>query len=219
MKTFVYGSFVAIALTIASGVVQGLLSNRWGGSDLDRQIGAKLESLPEQFANWELKKSSALDKDAIDQLEPYGYIQREYVNRRSGASIGVLILVGPSGPISVHTPEVCFESRDHQQLGERVKISIPARDREDTIWKTTFRLSGVDGRLLNIYYAWSTGGHWQAAENPRFSLATRPYLYKIQITNQTPKENGDDRGPTADAAMEFLTDIIPILQNYLKKAS
>jgi hypothetical protein len=219
MKKIVLGTLLTIALTIASGILQGSLSNRWGISDLQRQAGAKLEGCPEQFAVWEMKKSEKLDQNAIDQLEPFGYLQRVYVNRNNGTVVGVTVLLGPTGPIAAHTPEVCYAGRDHEQLGEREKVVIPNGDGKDSVWKTSFRMKGVDAQLQNTYYAWSSGDHWVAAENPRFSYATEPSLYKIQLSNVVSAEGFKKSGPQADPAIQFLADFLPALQKHLDKSA
>ena len=190
------------------------MSNRWGVSDLRRQAAAKLESFPEKFGDWEMKRAFKLDRDSLNQLQPDGYFQRLYVNRVSGASVGVTVLLGPTGPISVHTPEVCYVGRDHEQVGDRHKIVISEKDGGESAWKTEFRLHGVDGQMQNIFYAWSAGDHWCAAETPRFSFATRPYLYKLQLASRIAADGFRD---SADPAIQFLTDFVPVLQDYLQK--
>ena len=207
------GMVITVGLTIASGAMQGRLSNRWGPSDTLRQAGAKIESLPQKFAAWEMKKAEKMGEDALNQLQPAGYIQRLYVNRDSGAAVSVTVMVGMSGPIAVHTPEICYGGRDHQQQGPRQAIDVPcATGGEETVWKTTFRMKGIDARMLNVYYAWSPGDHWVAAENPRFAYATKPLLYKIQLSSQVPSWLNDQ---AADPGLQFLIDFLPVLQKHL----
>ena len=81
-------------------MLQGMLSNRWGPSDALRRAGAKIEALPQKFAAWEMKKAEKMGEDALNQLQPAGYIQRLYVHRDSGAAVSVTVMVGMSGPIS-----------------------------------------------------------------------------------------------------------------------
>jgi hypothetical protein len=213
MKTVILGTTIIVVLTLASGVMQGKLSNRWGVSDHQRLAGDKLASFPETFGDWVMKASHRLDQDAVDQLEPYGYFQREYVNRTSGAAVYVTALLGPAGPISVHTPEVCYAGRDHRQIGERQRITIPGHDGDDFLWKTSFRLHGVDAQEQNIYYAWSVGGHWIAPDSPRLSFAAKPYLYKIQLSTSVRKGDGDS---TSDPAPGFAAELFPALKNYMQ---
>jgi hypothetical protein len=217
MNKIVLGTLLTVALTIAVGILQGSLSNRWGASDSQRQSGLKLESFPKKFADWQMEKAEELDQNSLDQLQPYGYLQRVYKNRKNDALVSVTVLLGPNGRISVHTPEVCFAGRNHEQIGERVKIRIPDKEGKDSIWKTSFRLQGVDAKQKNIYYGWSSGSHWDAADNPRISYATKPLLYKIQLSNDVSVESSKQAIPSADPAIQFLTDFFPVLQDYLEK--
>jgi hypothetical protein len=182
-------------------------------SDYQRLAGEKLASFPEKFDDWEVKTSHRLDQDAIDQLEPYGYFQREYVNRTTGAAVYVTALLGPTGPISVHTPEVCYAGRDHRQIGERQRITVPGKDGENSLWKTSFRLRGVDAQEQNIYYAWSVGDRWIAPDSPRLSFAAKPYLYKIQLS--TSVRTGDSES-TPDPAAGFAAELFPALKKYMQ---
>jgi hypothetical protein len=214
MNKIVLGTLLTVALTVAVGILQGSLSNRWGASDFQRQAGLKLEAFPKTFGEWEMVgKPEQLDQNSLDQLQPYGYLQRRYENRKSKAVVSMTVLLGPNGRISVHTPEVCFAGRNHEQLGERVKIRIPEKEGEDSVWKTSFRLQGVDAQLQNIYYSWSSGDHWDASENPRVSYATKPLLYKIQLSNIVSAESSLQ----ADPAILFLTDFFPALRKHLEK--
>ena len=214
MKTLLLGIVITVGLTIASGALQGMRSNRWGPSDTLQQAGAKVEAIPQNFAAWEMKKAEEMEPYSLDQLQPAGYIQRLYVNRDSGAAVNVTVMVGMSGPIAVHTPEICYGGRDHQQLGPRQATSVPcATGGEETVWKTTFRMKGIDAQELNVYYAWSPGGHWVAAENPRFSYAMKPLLYKIQLASQVPSWRNDK---ATDPGLQFLSDFLPVLQKYLR---
>lgn len=224
MKSLILGTVIMLGLTIASGAFYGIRSNRWGPSGTLREVGAKLESFPTNFAAWEMQKTERMGKEAIDQLQPAGYIQRLYVNRENGAMVSVTVMVGSSGPMAVHTPEICYGSRDHEQLGPRQAIRIPSvstgddknqEDKEyDTVWKTTFRMKGIDAQTMNIYYAWSPGDRWAAAENPRFTYASKPFLYKLLLANQVPA--GHNQKET-DPGLQFLIDFLPVLHQHLQR--
>jgi hypothetical protein len=217
MKNFVIGTLAVSVITVAAGMMQGSLSNRWGTSNSLRRAGDKLETLPSSFSVWEMKRSDKLENDALNQLQPAGYIQRAYLNRNNGAVITVTVLVGSSGPMSVHIPEICLGGRNHQPVGQRQKIAIPGKDGEDTFWKTTFQLNGVDAQMQNVYYAWRSGDHWVAAENPRYSFATKPFLYKIQLASRVPAEKSGESESAADPGLQFLGDFLPVLHNYVEQ--
>jgi hypothetical protein len=171
-----------------------------------------------------MQETEKMEKETLDQLQPAGYIQRLYVNRESGAAVSITVMVGSSGRMAVHTPEICYGSRDHEQLGLRQAIRIPFASEgfnknqtvkdHDAVWKTAFRLKGIDAQKMNIYYAWSTGDRWVAAENPRFFYASKPFLYKLQLANQVPAGNNEK---ATDPGLQFLIDFLPVLQEYIQR--
>jgi hypothetical protein len=217
IKTMWIGIAITFGITVGSGVLQGRLSNRWGPSHALQQAGANIEVIPQKFAAWEMKKAETMGEAALNQLQPTGYIQRLYVNRDSGASVNVMVIVGMSGPIAVHTPEICYGTQNNQLLGPRQATRVPcATGGEETVWKTTFRMKGIDAQVQNVYYAWSIGDHWVAADNPRFAYATKPLLYKIQLTSVVPSGLNDQ---ATDPGLQFLTDFLPVLQEHLRNSS
>jgi hypothetical protein len=217
MRTLLIGTVIVVGVTVASGVVQGMRSNRWGPSDTLLQAGARIKKVPQEFGAWEMAKDDKMDDAAFNVLQPAGYIQRLYFNRDSGEAIRVIVLVGKSGPLSVHTPEICLAGQDHQPQGPRQAITIPnATGGAETVWKTAFRMKGIDAQELDVYYAWSPGGHWSATESPRFAYATTPVLYKLQLSSQV---HSGSTGNACDPAIQFLTDFLPVLQQYLLSSS
>jgi len=205
---------LAMGLTVASGAAVGKMSNRWGPSQTSLAAARKLEEFPEQFGNWKLKSSERMSETAVKMLECSGYISRSYVNQKSGESVNVAVIVGPSGPISVHTPEVCFSSRDHETLESRKPTAVGASG--DQFWAMTFESNDVNANLIRVYYGWTPGNQWEATENPRFSFAACPYLYKMQLASHLPA--GTDLTNT-DPCKNFLEDFIPKIKSYLVDCS
>src|SRR5512140_3244808 len=98
-------------LTIFSGYLQGRLRNRWG-TPADLVAAAKLlEATPTEFGRWKLEKQTPLSENVARLLECAGYISGNYVDQATGEVVSVVVLLGPPGPISVHTPEICYSSR------------------------------------------------------------------------------------------------------------
>jgi hypothetical protein len=213
MKKYQYpiAVLVAIGLTVASGAVVGKMSNRWGPSDESRAAAKKLEQCPENFGNWELNSSEEFSDGVVNMLECSGYISRVYVNKDSGEKVHVAVILGPSGPIAVHTPEVCmFSSRDHKIVEPR-KATVVG-DSGDQLWAMTGERNDLTASLVRVYYGWTPGNQWAATDNPRVSLASCPYLYKIQIQTHLPA--GTDIADN-DPCKNFLKDFLPVLRKHL----
>jgi hypothetical protein len=207
----------AIAATAVAGVLHGRLSYRWGGTAAVAQLSQRLEAFPEQFAAWQLAESYEIEPEVIRMLQCQGYLNRRYVNRDTGASAHVAVTLGPAGPTAVHSPEVCYSSREFRILKNRTPQTIrDAAGDTSTVWSVAFESRGVDQDLLLVYYGWTTDGVWQAAENPRFDFAGQPHLMKIQLAVSLPAGTTlNDENP----CKSFLQDFIPALKEFVFRTS
>lgn len=173
---------LVLVLTAGGGVLHGRLSNRWGPPAAMVTAGARLSQLPTHFASWDEQSSQHLPESTRLMLECTGDSVRCYVNSATKSMVEATLLVGPAGPLAVHTPEICFSSRDYQAVGKRRRVTIiDSEGVEHKLWKIDFRRRDVDSSLVHVYYAWSVGGPWMAPDKPRYQLAGWPYLYKIQL--------------------------------------
>ena len=161
-----------------SGVIHGRLSHRWGPTRSSLEAAKKLKSFPEQFGDWKLESSDEMGKDVVEMLQCTGYFSRVYVNRKSGETVNVAVILGPPGQISVHTPEICYSSREFSIMGERKRVAIGnTPSARETFWHVDFqRKNSLQEDQLAVYYAWSTGGLWLASEDPRFQFRRRSLL-------------------------------------------
>lgn len=201
---------LVMGLTLVSGAVVGKMSNRWGPSQESLAAAKKLEEVPERFGNWELLSSGSMNESDVKMLECSGYISRSYVNQESGEVVKVFVILGSPGPISVHTPEVCYSSRANKSLETRKSVTVGASS--DQFWAMTFERTDLNADLVRIYYAWTPGNHWVASENPRISLASCRHLYKIQVESYLPA--GADLA-NSDPCKSFLEEFVPAMKNYL----
>lgn len=198
---------LAAALTIVSGLAFGWLDARWADTPDLAAIGSKLENLPDQCGDWTLVEHQGLADNARELLRCYGDTVRVYVNAKSGSRLTVAVLFGPRGPIAVHTPEICYSGQGVEQQAPRQRIELTSGGVEHQLWQTNF-LSKVDGQPeLEVFYAWSDGGSWQAAERPRYWLTDR--LYKIQLAGPPPSD-----GQTSES-LQFLELFLQQLQPQL----
>jgi len=202
-------AFAAIlTLTVTSGIVHGYLDARWTtGLDVDL-AASKLNDLPEQIGPWVLVSDHELAQSAQKQLQCYGYLNREYWKPASGDRVSVAVLFGPRGPIAVHTPEICYSSAGSTPIGTRVAETLEANGETAELWHIQFGRDTEPRPHLDVWYAWSDGGPWQAGEYPRFWLTDR--LYKIQLAG-VPGADGNEL-PCRD----FLTHFLPAVREAIE---
>ena len=215
MKQLVAAISVAIVagVTLVSGVIQGRMSERWGAPVDTEAIGKKLDGIPAQFGNWTLESREHVDDHVRSVLESSGDMYRVYVNQKTGEVIKAVIVLGPSGPIAVHTPEICYCSRAHTIVEKRRRVRVPTSESsEEEFWALTFQANNLDKDVLRTYYAWGTGGEWSAPKQPRFTFAGYPYLYKLQLASTLlPDADLGKRDP----CLEFLKEFVPAAKPYL----
>ena len=135
-----------------------------------------LRTMPKQLGDWQMTEEMDMGELTEEMLECAGHVTRRYVNRKSGARITMFIIVGPPGPIAVHTPEICFSSRDYEKYEQkRTQASFDSDEAEPhLLWQTAFRSKRITTDILDVYYAWSTGGTWQASRECSFPVWRRP---------------------------------------------
>jgi len=197
---------VALLITVTGGVWYGSYAQRWGPPADMVAASTKLEQLPRQFGEWSMVEEIPFNEATRNMLECAGHVNRRYINRATGQGVNLAIIVGPPGPTSVHTPEICFSSRAYEQQGQRSRWKLEeGAGAGDSFWTLDFTTQNVLADGLRIYYAWGRGTDWEASESPRFEFAAAPYLYKLQLA--APVAAGVGVG-AADVGKEFLQDFL-----------
>jgi hypothetical protein len=216
---FPFVGFLGLLLsTLGAGWLQGSLSDRWGPRPSAEIAADSLRRFPpSDVGNWRVRREVPLAPDAAQMLQSPAHIVRVYEHQQTGDSITVMVLLGPPGPIAVHTPEICYSSRDYTVDGERRVYSVKgASGGEHTLWDLALKANNLEGQSLRVLYGWSSGTHWEAARYARFAYGGLPHLYKLQLAIPTSSisKSGD-----FDPAQDFLANFIPQLQRSLVDAS
>jgi hypothetical protein len=187
-------ALAALALTLVTGLVYGRWTQRWEAPPSLKAAAARVEELPRELGPWQMKEEREMAPLVLETLRCEAHAHREYVNRDTGEVVHVALIVGPSGPTAVHTPEICFSSRYFEIADPREKTFFGANGDADSssLWMTRFRSQNAGAGELQVYYGWSTGGAWTASQSPRFEFGGSPLLYKIQVSAQM--------GPTVEGA-------------------
>src|SRR5260370_19734433 len=105
MSRFLF--LIAGAVLLVDGYVYGLWTGRWNDSNELAAATARLDRVPMNFGNWK-GEALELEPKVLEQAGFSGYVLRRYENTRTKAVVSLLVACGRSGPLSVHTPEVCY---------------------------------------------------------------------------------------------------------------
>jgi Protein of unknown function (DUF3485) len=197
----------AIALVISSGLVHGRWSHRRADAKALEAATARLSHLPETLGDWRGEPID-FDQRGLDRAGIAGLVARRYENRRTGASVSILLVCGHPGPIAVHGPEICYAGAGYEQVTPIVKRTLGDGD----FWMSHFRKQGpIEDPLLRIYWAWSAGDRWQAAESPRVQYAENSVLYKLYLLYDS-VASGERQGDGDDPCREFAEELLAALR-------
>ncbi|HWG42135.1 MAG TPA: exosortase-associated EpsI family protein [Gemmataceae bacterium] len=200
--------FVAIGL---SGFGHGLVTGRWNISEDPEQTAARLKSVPITVGDWDGQEDS-LDARDVEAADITGHLVRPYVNRRTGDRVTLLLVCGRPGPVSVHTPDVCYRATGYELMEQPAHYTSPTLP-DAEFWATRFqKVRAAVPEHLRIFYSWSAKGAWSAPENPRLTFFRQSVLYKLYVIRQmaSGEEPLED-----DPALAFLHVLMPELQKTL----
>jgi hypothetical protein len=204
----------ATLIVVASGVVQGLRTDRWAVSHELRDAVARIDLVPMSFGDW-AGQPTEIDRRQLEAADIAGGMTRRYVNRRDGRALDVLLVCGRPGPISVHTPDICYTGAGYVLRDGQVQAPLtygtPPRIAE--AWRGDFvKQNSVVPSCLRIYWSWSAGDGWKNPDNPRLVFAGHKFLYKVYVIRET----SGPAGPAEDdPGGDFLKDFLPELDRVL----
>jgi len=212
------GFFCLLICTLVTGWLQGSFTNRWGPRlDANRAADSLQRASLIEIGNWRLRREAPFAPDVLKMLQCPAHISRVYEHQQTGDLVTLTVIIGPPGPVSVHTPEICYSSRDYTLDGERRKVSVSnSQGVNHTFWDLPLKANSLDGTPLRVLYGWSSGTFWEAAQYPRFSYGGLPHLYKLQMAVSA---NSVSTSTGFDPARDFLNSFLPQLQPHLVEGS
>lgn len=204
----------ALLIVAASGVTHGVCSGRWSAAEEMQTAVDRLALLPHAVGDWE-GKDLADDNLGKFREEIPGALQRRYLRKGSKQEVLVMLVCGKSGPVSVHTPEVCYQGNGWRMASNRTQHAVPLGAEAAAFWKAAFVKEGLGLRdELRIYWAWNAAGSWQAASEPRLTFARHPVLHKLYVIYRVPP----GERPENDPAPAFLRELLPAIQQHVLSA-
>jgi hypothetical protein len=214
--------WLVIALAAAGLLVAAVLDRRMSDprSGDVRAAAAKLDGIPATFGDW-TGTDMPMSEKVLRVAEAAGHVVRTYTNRKNGASVSVLLLCGPTGPIGAHEPQYCYAGNGYEMTGtpQKQAVGLPGGETA-SYWSVLFEKKSDPGEPpLRVCWAWSADGEWQAAADPRTEYALRKALYKLYVTRPEPRTpTGAPLAvpvPALDPIHEFLTEFLPVVNKTL----
>jgi hypothetical protein len=206
----------AASLVIAAGVIHGLRTDRWGADVNVAAAAARLDDVPLKVGEWE-GRPIAMDDRQLAMAEAVGHMSRTYVSRRTGMEVTVVLLCGRPGPISLHSPEVCYAGAGFNMTGEEGTATVSGDGAPPAeLFKATFVKPGAAQVTLNVFWAWRADGAWLAASNPRLTFARSTVLYKLYVIRRLARP---DEVMPQEPCLDFLRAFLPELDKQLSPSA
>lgn len=203
-------------MTVAVAFHAGMLLGRWRThAGLDEARSA-LKTLPMQIGDWLADEEGKLDAASVKMLRiQNSYVFRSYRNTVTQAVVHLTIMAGPSGIITVHTPEVCFGGKNYEKdaTRNRVRINVHREENEvdDFFWQVNFTGRSLDtNNRISFYYAVSPGDTWNAVESPRATYQSYRFVYKLQAEAYSGTDDSNDN------VRAFLEDCLPTIHAHMR---
>jgi hypothetical protein len=200
----------ALVLIAAAGYVHGVRTDRWRPSIALQHAMAKVQGFPQELGEWH---GTNLDPDGrtMQRAGASAFMLRDYqsTGSESKAKMHVLLLCGRSGPMSVHTPEVCYGSAGYEMVGKASRLQVPMTNSKVTHEVFTADLrkpGGSSDDTLRLCWAWASpeDRKWRAPADPRLEFKTQRALYKVYIIPQVPAaEQGAETDPLVPFLQQF----------------
>ncbi len=228
----IVGITVVVFVTLGIAAYCGINTGEWMELQGLPEARQALQAIPKTIGRWETVAESVLDADSTAQLQVQGgNFVRRYRNTQTMAEVNLILMVGPTGKVTAHTPETCFGGRDYTQEGDRERITVggpiktestgtestdeEAADKTDTeieggndaFWKVNFVNNAVRGDTISFYYAHNIGNGWEALDNPRYSFRFKKFAYKMQAEAYVINDQ--------DVVRMFVQECVPEIQKHI----
>lgn len=198
---------VVLILIGSAGVLAGHWTGRWDSGNAVAEAAGRIDALPLAAGDW-IAESLPVNPREKSMAQADGLTSRRYTNRKTGQVVTLMLLCGRSGPISVHTPDVCFPGAGYRETGVVSQFS-PSASSRDRFWVRQFERDTPGSLPIRVYYAWNEGDAWQASENPRWTHAGKPVLFKLYVL-RTLSDRAD--AVDTDPAANLIRNLLPQLR-------
>lgn len=214
MKTRFFPVAVVFAGVFGFGVAHGVWTDRWKLTNEPEASAARLQDVPLNVGEWQGQPAAEIGARQLEIGEIAGYLHRTYVHRRTGVTVTVLILCGRAGPISVHTPDVCYRGLGYDFTTAPAKHTVATdTGTAELICGRMVRSNPADeGGAVRIFWGWTADGTWRSPKWPRVTFARAPALYKMYVQRGL----GQANEPLSDDPCNgFLSAFVPELKRVL----
>jgi hypothetical protein len=205
-------TLIALLVLICTGVVHALWTDRWGPPSGRDEAAARMARLPVRLGDWNGEWVES-DPEKFPQ-EVYGVgVEGRFVNSASGNVVTLYLSVGRPGPLTVHTPDLCYGGGGFVRVGSEGRYATGEAEFTHAVFS---KADGPVPQHVRALWSWNAGDGWKAHKSPRLALARYRLIYKLYAlrTILSPSEPLDE-----DPLVGFLDLLLPELDRTLRGES
>ena len=154
----IFPTVTAFAGILVAGLIPGLWAGRWASAASLEVAAGRLSNVPFVVGEW-TGRDLAVDPREQATANANGFLRRRYANSRTGSVVTVLLLCGRPGPLSLHTPDICYAGAGFEGFGKESRYVIP-ESAGNHLWVHDFQKALPSPLYLRVFYGWSTNGTW-----------------------------------------------------------
>jgi hypothetical protein len=214
-KSLILALVAVAALTIVPALIEGHYVNRWGTPPDLAGASERVGSFPREFGAWTfVEDGEPLHPDVCTALAIEGYISRAYKNKKSGAIVRVLLMVGQSGPLLRHPPYICYANLANEQIGDMTKLQATTTTPPGEFNLLEYKQARtVTNERFLVAYGLATDATWKVPAMPRIEFGAAPLLYKVQfLTGLDPSQS---REVGTALIQQFVNDFCAAFQTHV----
>lgn len=205
---------IGAALVLATGVVQGLWSDRWTDSSAaSLHLAERIQRIPLEFGEWQGEDISTSPRE-IRAAGAVGHLSRVYRHKQSGEQVSLFLVCGHMRHVSVHTPDRCYPANGFEQQGDPQHFTLATSAGPVETFTTTFRQEDATGvHRQRVFWTWGYEDRWRAPDNPRVTFGGVRALYKMYLISAVPASarQSPEESPAIRFAQDAMGDIDAIL--------
>lgn len=205
-----FPALAALAAVVCTGFVHGFLTDRWVVAAAPGEWAARMDRMPPLVGDWE-GRIVKMERPGGNGVA--GMLHMIYRNRQTGKEVTLFLVCGRPGPVSVHTPDVCYGAAGYNVVS-RGRFAGPAEAPAEFWTAQLSKTQAADQLLLRVFWAWSDNGDWKAPEkwDPRLVFAHCPALFKLYLIREM---NAPDEPLDTDPCVDLMKELLPRLQQSL----
>jgi hypothetical protein len=185
LKSWLFLAGFVTLFTVGS-IVHGNWTGRWTPLPPLEPYTEQLTRLPAVIGLWVSVDAPLDDPDSLAKAGIHGYFSKFYRHQQSNEQVSVLIVCGRPGPISVHTPDICYRSAGYVPTTEATSVDVSLPNKIVKVWQMNFSppASRVGSPPLQIQWTWIGKNGVESPTNARLSFAFQPALYKVYLIRE-----------------------------------